>query len=82
LLTRSPYDSRAFLHHVALLRQKRWLVHAKPPFSGPKAVLAYLPRYTHPVRPKMAKVYFCHGSPEGDLLFPQQVRPSRNLPAR
>jgi hypothetical protein len=42
-------DGRAFLRHLAPLRQKRWVVYAKPPFSGPEAVLAYLSRYTHRV---------------------------------
>ena len=42
-------DSRAFLRHLAPLRKKRWVVYAKPPFSGPEAVLAYLSRYTHRV---------------------------------
>jgi hypothetical protein len=28
---------------------KRWVVYAKPPFTGPEAVLAYLSRYTHRV---------------------------------
>jgi hypothetical protein len=31
------------------LRKKRWVVYAKPPFSEPQAVLAYLSRYTHRV---------------------------------
>ncbi|MFL5334410.1 MAG: IS91 family transposase, partial [Geminicoccaceae bacterium] len=42
-------DSRAFLRYLAPLRKKRWVVYAKPPFSGPEAVLAYLSRYTHRV---------------------------------
>jgi hypothetical protein len=42
-------DRRAFLHHLGPLRKKRWVVYAKPPFSGPEAVLAYLSRYTHRV---------------------------------
>jgi hypothetical protein len=42
-------DSRAFLRHLAPLRKKGWVVYAKPPFSGPGAVLAYLARYTHRV---------------------------------
>ena len=42
-------DRRAFLRHLAPLRKKRWVVYAKPPFSGPAAVLAYLSRYTHRV---------------------------------
>jgi hypothetical protein len=39
----------AFLRHLALVRKKRWVVYAKPPFAGPEAVLAYLSRYTHRV---------------------------------
>ena len=42
-------DRHAFLRHLMLLRKKRWVVYAKPPFSGPQAVLAYLSRYTHRV---------------------------------
>jgi Putative transposase/Transposase zinc-binding domain len=42
-------DRRAFLRHLMPLRKKRWVVYAKPPFSGPQAVLAYLSRYTHRV---------------------------------
>jgi hypothetical protein len=39
----------AFATHLAPLRRKNWFVYAKPPFSGPQAVLAYLARYTHRV---------------------------------
>jgi hypothetical protein len=42
-------DRRAFLRYLALVRNKRWVVYAKPPFAGPEAVLAYLARYTHRV---------------------------------
>ena len=42
----SPKAFRAFL---APLRRKRWYLYAKRPFAGPKAVLAYLSRYTHRV---------------------------------
>jgi Putative transposase/Transposase zinc-binding domain len=42
-------DPRAFLRHLASVREKRWVVYAKPPFAGPEAVLAYLSRYTHRV---------------------------------
>jgi hypothetical protein len=38
-----------FLRHLAAVRKKRFVVYAKPPFSGPEAVLAYLSRYTHRV---------------------------------
>src|SRR5690349_4910900 len=39
----------AFDAHLAPLKRKNWFVYAKPPFSGPEAVLAYLGRYTHRV---------------------------------
>jgi hypothetical protein len=42
-------EPRRFLHHLAPLRKKRWVVYAKAPFAGPEAVLAYLSRYTHRV---------------------------------
>jgi hypothetical protein len=42
-------DPQAFLRLLAPLRKKKWVVYAKPPFAGPKAVLAYLSRYTHRV---------------------------------
>jgi hypothetical protein len=42
-------DPRTFNRHLAQVRRKTWVVYAKPPFSGPEAVLAYLSRYTHRV---------------------------------
>ena len=42
-------DRAAFEAHLAPLRRQEWVVHAKPPFAGPKQVLAYLARYTHRV---------------------------------
>ena len=39
----------AFDAHLAPLKRKNWFVYARPPFSGPEAVLAYLARYTHRV---------------------------------
>lgn len=44
LLDRDAFD--AFLQP---LRKIEWVVYAKEPFAGPKAVLAYLSRYTHRV---------------------------------
>ena len=41
-----PARFRALLHQ---LRQKEWVVYAKPPFGGPQHVLKYLARYTHRV---------------------------------
>ncbi len=39
----------AFAALIKPLRRKSWFVYAKRPFAGPKAVLAYLSRYTHRV---------------------------------
>ena len=40
---------KAFADYLAPLRRINWYVYSKPPFGGPKAVLAYLSRYTHRV---------------------------------
>jgi Putative transposase len=42
-------ERSAFVKFLVPLRRKNWFVYAKPPFAGPKAVLAYLSRYTHRV---------------------------------
>jgi len=42
-------DARAFDAYLKPLRKSEWVVYAKEPFGGPKAVLAYLSRYTHRV---------------------------------
>ena len=42
-------DADAFAAFIEPLKDKKWHVHAKCPFAGPKAVLAYLARYTHRV---------------------------------
>jgi hypothetical protein len=42
-------NTKAFAAHLAPLKRTRWFVYAKRPFAGPKAVLAYLSRYTHRV---------------------------------
>ena len=39
----------AFARWLDTLRRLDWVVYAKPPFGGPKQVLAYLGRYTHRV---------------------------------
>jgi len=41
--------SAAFAAALKPLRWKKWFVYIKEPFAGPKAVLAYLSRYTHRV---------------------------------
>lgn len=43
------HDPTAFARYLAPLRKSEWVIYAKPPFGGPKAVLAYLSRYTHRV---------------------------------
>jgi hypothetical protein len=42
-------NTKAFAAYLAPLERTRWFVYAKRPFAGPKAVLAYLSRYTHRV---------------------------------
>jgi hypothetical protein len=42
-------DPRRFARYLAPLRKTEWVVYSKRPFGGPKAVLAYLARYTHRV---------------------------------
>jgi hypothetical protein len=42
-------DPRAFARFLALWKDKKWVVYAKPPFGGPAHVLEYLGRYTHRV---------------------------------
>jgi hypothetical protein len=42
-------NAKAFAAYLAQLKRTRWFVYAKRPFAGPKAVLAYLSRYTHRV---------------------------------
>jgi hypothetical protein len=38
-----------FAEFVSSLRDREWVVYAKPPFGGPHQVLQYLARYTHRV---------------------------------
>jgi hypothetical protein len=42
-------DTTAFANWLKPMKQIEWVVYAKRPFAGPKAVLAYLSRYTHRV---------------------------------
>jgi hypothetical protein len=42
-------DQASFSRFLQLLRDKDWVVYAKPPFGGPEQVLKYLARYTHRV---------------------------------
>ena len=42
-------NAAAFAASLTPLRKAEWVVYAKKPFGGPRAVLAYLARYTHRV---------------------------------
>ncbi|MDH3280802.1 MAG: IS91 family transposase [Gammaproteobacteria bacterium] len=42
-------ETNTFIDWLKPLRKLDWFVYAKRPFAGPKAVLAYLSRYTHRV---------------------------------
>jgi len=42
-------DPERFEEFVTPARKIEWFVYAKPPFAGPRSVLAYLSRYTHRV---------------------------------
>jgi Putative transposase/Transposase zinc-binding domain len=42
-------SAEAFAAFLAPLKKTKWFVYSKRPFSGPKAVLSYLARYTHRV---------------------------------
>ncbi len=44
-----PLDPGRFAELLAPLYESEWVVYAKPPFGGPRRVLAYLARYTHRV---------------------------------
>ena len=46
---RNLADSTAFADWLKPMKQIEWVVYAKRPFAGPKAVLSYLSRYTHRV---------------------------------
>src|SRR5579864_7296377 len=39
----------AFARYLAPLKNREWVVYAKPPFAGPQQVLDYVGRYTHRV---------------------------------
>jgi hypothetical protein len=41
--------AKEFASYLALLREKEWVVYAKPPFGGAVQALEYLGRYTHRV---------------------------------
>jgi hypothetical protein len=42
-------DRSHFQSYLASVRDREWVVYAKPPFAGPQQVLDYVGRYTHRV---------------------------------
>ncbi len=54
-------DPTTFAEWLAPLRRCEWVVYAKRPFAGPKAVLAYLSRYTHRVAISNRRLIVCDG---------------------
>jgi Putative transposase/Transposase zinc-binding domain len=55
-------DPQALARYLAPLRRTEWVVYAKRPFGGPKAVLAYLSRYTHRVAISNSRLIACDRS--------------------
>jgi hypothetical protein len=52
-------DAQALATYLAPLRRTEWVVYSKRPFGGPKAVLAYLSRYTHRVAIANSRLIAC-----------------------
>jgi hypothetical protein len=52
-------DADAFALFLKPMRQIEWVVYAKRPFAGPKAVLNYLSRYTHRVAIANSRLIDC-----------------------
>lgn len=52
-------DEDSFAKWLSPFRRKAWIVYAKRPFAGPKAVLAYLSRYTHRVAISNSRLVTC-----------------------
>ena len=52
-------ERKAFAAYLAPLRESEWYLYTQPPFGGPKAVLAYLSRYTHRVAISNRRLIAC-----------------------
>lgn len=65
---------------LSSLYRKDWVVYCKPPFAGPRHVLAYLGRYTHRVAISNARIISCD---EHRVVFryrdPHAPKTSRSL---
>ncbi len=55
-------DEELFTKWLTPLQKKEWVVYAKRPFSGPKAVFTYLSRYTHRVAISNSRLLKCGSS--------------------
>ncbi len=74
-------DTRAFKAWLTPLRKVAWVVYAKRPFAGPRAVLAFLPRGLCDACPQVIAVR-CSGVRAGQASHkPQQHQPCVAHPA-
>jgi Putative transposase len=64
-------DPKAFAALLAPLKRTRWFVYSKRPFAGPKAVLAYLARYTHRVAISNNRLIAADGDSAGTATDPE-----------
>jgi Putative transposase/Transposase zinc-binding domain len=58
---RELHHPKAWEDWLEPLRNKHWVVYAKPPFGGPTQVLKYLARYTHRVAIANQRILSCEG---------------------
>lgn len=68
-------DRKPFKRWVEKLREKRWVVYAKKPFSDPERVLDYLGRYTHRVAISNNRIVAIE---EGKVSFRYRDRKTEN----
>ena len=68
-------DRDHFKRGVEKLREKRWVVYAKKPFSDPERVLDYLGRYTHRVAISNNRIIAIE---EGKVSFQYRDRKAKN----
>lgn len=68
-------DRKPFKRWVEKLREKRWVVYAKKPFSDPERVLDYLGRYTHRVAISNNRIMAIE---EGKVSFRYRDRKTKN----
>jgi hypothetical protein len=72
-------DTDHFKRWLEKLREKKWVVYAKKPFSNPERVLDYLGRYTHRVAISNNRIISIE---EGKVSFQYRDRKRENHPKR